>query len=142
MISRTLFLSVGFAITALAGIAAAQAPATPAPPAGFKRTELGRHDISNPNHEEVLARADLSPGVSAPKHTHPGEEVGYVLVGEVTVEIEGAAPVKLKAGDNFFVPANTPHLARNLSKAPASILSTYILEKGKPLATPVAAPAK
>ena len=133
MTSRTLFLSAGFAIAALAGavhLASAQAPA------GFKRTELGRHDISNPNHEEILARADLSPGAVAPKHTHPGEEVAYVLSGEVTIEISGAAPVKLKAGDNFFVPANTVHSARNDSKAPASILSTYILEKGKPLATP------
>jgi quercetin dioxygenase-like cupin family protein len=135
MTSRTLFLSVGFAIAALAGgvhFVSAQAPA------GFKRTELGRHDISNAGHEEVLARADLSPGAAAPKHTHPGEEVGYVLAGEVTVEIAGSAPMKLKAGDNFFVPANTVHAARNDSKAPASILSTYILEKGKPLATPAA----
>src|ERR1700760_21231 len=124
MTSRTLILSFGFAIAALAGAAWAQAPA------GFKRTELGRHDISHEGHEEVLGRADIPAGVAAPKHTHPREEVGYVLAGEVTAGVGGRGAQKLKAGDNFFVPANTPHFARNDSKAPASILSTYILEKG------------
>jgi quercetin dioxygenase-like cupin family protein len=142
MTSRTWILSIGFALAALAGgsayeRASAQAPAvTPVAP-GFKRTELMRHDLSTPGREEVTARADLAPGAASPKHTHPGEEVAYVLEGEVTVEIDGKPATTVKAGTTFFIPPNTPHTARNASKAPAAVVSTYIVEKGKPLATPV-----
>lgn len=114
-------------------IAETKAPAA----AGFKRTELQRHDLSTPNHEAVTARADFEPGAAAPKHTHPGEEVGYLLSGQLVVEIEGKPPQTLKAGDTFFIPAGTVHSARNPDKGPAAVLSTYLVEKGKPLATPV-----
>jgi quercetin dioxygenase-like cupin family protein len=71
-----------------------------------------------------------------PRHTHPGDEIGYVLEGEVTVEFDGKPAAKLKAGDTFFVPAGTVHSAKNASKAAAVVISTYVVEKGKPLATP------
>lgn len=107
---------------------AAQAPA-------FKRTVLQQQDISFPGHEAVTARADIPAGVSAGRHTHPGEEVGYVLEGTVTIEINGATKT-LKAGESFFIPANTVHNATNSTTSPVAIISTYIVEKGKPLATP------
>jgi quercetin dioxygenase-like cupin family protein len=104
---------------------------------GFKRVELERHDIGNPGHEAVLARGEFNAGAAAPKHTHPGEEVGYVLEGQVVLEVEGKPPATLQAGDVFFIPAGTVHSAKNGGANPAKVLSTYILEKGKPLATPV-----
>lgn len=142
MTDRRWTTTVIVAIALLAGTwgmqaASADTPAAPAAPAGFKRTELSRHDISKPNHEAVMARADFQPGAAVPKHTHPGEEVGYVLEGQLVVEIDGKPPLNLKAGDTFFVPANTPHLGKNPGKGPAAVLSTYLVEKGKPLAIPV-----
>ena len=104
---------------------------------GFKRVELQRHDLGTAGHEAVLARGEFNPGAAAPKHTHPGEEVAYVLEGQVVLEIEGKPPATLQAGDVFFVPAGTVHSAKNPGTTPAKILSTYIVEKGKPLATPV-----
>ena len=118
-------------------VAEPAAPAAPAAPAGFKRTELARHDISKPNHEAVTARAEFQPGAAVPKHTHPGEEVGYILEGQLTLEVEGKPAQNLKAGDTFFLPAGTVHAAKNTGKGPAAVLSTYLVEKGKPLATPV-----
>jgi quercetin dioxygenase-like cupin family protein len=106
---------------------------------GFKRVELQKHDISVAGHETVMARGELSPGVATPRHTHPGEEVAYILEGQVTIEVEGKPPMTLKAGDVFFVPAGTVHMAKNSGAAPAKIVSTYIVEKGKPLATPAPA---
>jgi quercetin dioxygenase-like cupin family protein len=103
----------------------------------FRRVELQRHDIGNPGHEAVLARGEISPGASVPRHTHPGEEVAYVLEGPVTLEVDGKPPATLQAGDVFFIPAGTVHSARNAGPNLAKILSTYIVEKGKPLATPV-----
>jgi quercetin dioxygenase-like cupin family protein len=105
--------------------------------AGFRRIELERQDIGNPGHEAVLARAEIDPGASAPRHTHPGEEVAYVLEGPITLEVEGKPPAVLQSGDVFFIPAGTVHGAKNAGPNKAKILSTYILEKGKPLATPV-----
>jgi len=104
---------------------------------GFKRVELQKHDLSVAGHETVQARGDIDPGASVPKHTHPGEEVAYLLEGQVQLEVEGKPSVTLKAGDVFFIPAGQVHAAKNLGKVPVKILSTYIVEKGKPLATPV-----
>jgi quercetin dioxygenase-like cupin family protein len=131
------------AIALLAGIwgtqASAQpkAPAAPAAPVGFKRTELQRHDIGVPNREAVQARGDFEPGTVVGKHTHPGEEVGFILQGELTVDVEGKPTQVLKTGDVFFIPAGTVHAAKNASKAPTVVISTYIVEKGKPLAAMV-----
>jgi quercetin dioxygenase-like cupin family protein len=103
---------------------------------GFKRVELQRHDIGDPGHEAVLARGEINPGAAVPRHSHPGEEVAYVLEGPVTLEVDGKPPVTLQAGDVFFIPAGTVHSAKNAGPNMAKILSTYIVEKGKPLATP------
>jgi quercetin dioxygenase-like cupin family protein len=83
----------------------------------------------------VQTRSEFEPGGSVGKHTHPGEELGYILQGELTLEVEGKPPQTLKAGDAFFIPAGTVHAGKNTSKAPIVVLSTYIVEKGKPLAT-------
>lgn len=137
MTKRGIMSTVIVAIALVAGLWGVQhASAQPPAPAGFKRTELGRHDISQANHEAVTARADFQPGAQVPKHTHPGEEVGYILEGELELTIEGKPPQKLKAGETFFLPANTVHTAKNVGKGTAAVLSTYIVEKGKPLATP------
>ena len=106
-------------------------------PSGFKRVELQRHDLAISGREVVMARGEFNPGAAVPRHTHPGEEVAFVLEGEITVEVEGKPPATVKAGETFFVPAGTVHLARNGGKLPARVISTYVVEKGKPLATPV-----
>jgi quercetin dioxygenase-like cupin family protein len=104
---------------------------------GFKRTELQRHDLSAPGREVVQARADFDPGAAIGKHTHPGEEIGYLLEGTLELQIEGKPPRTLKAGDVFFVPAGTVHAAKNVGSGNAKVLATYVAEKGKPLASMV-----
>jgi quercetin dioxygenase-like cupin family protein len=104
---------------------------------GFKRVELQKHDIATAGHEAVQARGEFNPGAAVPKHTHPGEEVAYVLEGQILLEVQGKPPITLKAGDVFFVPAGQVHAAKNSGTTVAKVLSTYIVEKGKPLATPV-----
>jgi quercetin dioxygenase-like cupin family protein len=112
------------------------AAGAPAMPAGFKRVELQKHDLSAAGHEAITARGEFQAGAAVPRHSHPGEEFGYVLDGEVTLEIDGQPAKTLKAGDSFFIPAGTVHQAKNAGKSAAAVLSTYIIEKGKPLATP------
>ena len=110
-------------------------PAAQAQPSEIKRTDLQRHDLSTPGHEAVQVRVDLAPGVAFGKHTHPGEEIIYVLEGALEYEVEGKPPVTLKAGDVLFIPAGAVHSARNVGNVTGSELATYIVEKGKPLLT-------
>jgi len=131
--TSTMALSIGFAL--LAGTFGMQRASAQVP--GFKRVELQKHDLGTPGREAVVARGEFQPGAAAPRHTHPGEEIGFVLEGEVVVEIDGQPAKTLKAGDTFFIPAGTVHTAKNTGKAAAAVISTYIVEKGKPLATPV-----
>lgn len=100
---------------------------------GVKRTDLQRHDLSLPGREVIQVRVELAPGVAFGKHWHPGEEIVYVLEGSLEYEVEGRAPVTLKAGDVLFVPARTNHAAKNVGKTNGSELATYLVEKGKPL---------
>ncbi|RUT67844.1 cupin domain-containing protein [Flavobacterium cupreum] len=100
---------------------------------GIKRTDLQRYDLSVPGYETVQARIDFDAHTAFGKHSHPGEEVIYVLDGQLEYEVEGQSPVTLKAGEVLFIPAGVVHSARNNSHAKASELATYIVEKGKPV---------
>jgi quercetin dioxygenase-like cupin family protein len=100
---------------------------------GTRRTDLQRHDLSAPGREVIQARVELDPGVTAPKHWHPGEEIIYVLEGSLEYHVEGKPPVTLKAGDVLFIPAGTVHSAKNVGSCNGAELATYVVEKGKPL---------
>lgn len=76
---------------------------------GFKRVELQKQDLSVHDREAVVAAVEFSPGAVAGKHTHPGEELGYVLEGTVLLEVDGKPPVTLKAGDVYFIDAGRIH---------------------------------
>ena len=102
---------------------------------GIKRTDLQRHDLSAPGREVVQVRVDFAPGYVSPKHTHPGEEVIYVIEGTLEYQIGDNPPVRVKAGDVLFVPAGVIHWARNIGEDNGAELATYIVEKGKPLLT-------
>jgi quercetin dioxygenase-like cupin family protein len=123
------------AIVALIAGSILTSPAAQAQQAGVKRTDLQRHDLSIPGHEAVQVRVDLEPGVAFPKHTHPGEEIIYVLGGTMEYQIEGKPPITLKAGDVLFIPAGTIHAAKNAGNDTSSELATYIVDKNKPLLT-------
>ena len=100
---------------------------------GIKRTDLQQHDLSIPGREVVQNRVDISPEAPAFKHLHPGEEIIYVLEGLLEYQVEGKAPVTVKAGEVFFVPAETIHAVKNVGSGDAAELATYVVEKGKPL---------
>jgi quercetin dioxygenase-like cupin family protein len=106
-----------------------------AQPSGIKRVDLQRHDLSAPGREAVQVRVDFAPGAAFPKHSHPGEEIIYVLEGSLEYQIENQPPIALKQGDVLFVPAGTIHAAKNVGSGIASELATYVVEKGKPLLT-------
>ena len=100
---------------------------------GIGRTEVLRHDLGEPGREVIQVRVDFGPGTAFGMHTHPGEEIAYVLEGSLEYQFEGKPSITLKAGDSLFIPAGTPHAARNVGSGNAAELATYLVEKGKPL---------
>jgi len=111
----------------------AQQPAAPAP---IKRTLLQKVDVpGSPNMEAITGIAEIMPSVNIGRHTHPGAETGYVIEGTLTLLVEGKAPVALKPGDSYQVPVSAIHDAKSGENG-AKILAVYIVEKGKPLASP------
>lgn len=100
---------------------------------GIKRTELQRHDISAPSREVIQVQIDFEPGAAFGEHSHPGEEIIYVIEGSLEYMVEGKPNVTLNAGDVLFIPAGTIHAAKNNGKGIGAELATYIVEKGKPV---------
>ena len=100
---------------------------------GVKRTDLLRHDLGVPGREVVQVRVDFAPGAVAAEHSHPGEEIAYVIEGLLEYRFGGKPPVTLKAGEVLFIPAGAIHSAKNVGGGNAAELATYIVEKGKPL---------
>jgi quercetin dioxygenase-like cupin family protein len=140
--ARAILSSLGTLLILTACASSAQAPA-PAPVAGaaapvsaLKREMVGRADVSVPGREAVIARVEVAPGGKAGRHTHPGDEISYVLEGEATLLVDGQPPRKVKAGESFVIPAGVVHDAHNDSKVPIKLVGVYVVEKGKPLASP------
>src|SRR5436190_17193288 len=71
---------------------------------GFTRVMLQDQDLSIAGKHVVQARAEFQPGVASGRHTHPGEEISYVLEGQVEVTIDGKPTVVVKPGETFFIP--------------------------------------
>ena len=117
-------------------LVAALAGAVSAQQTGFTRVMLQDQELSIASHHVVQARAEFQPGVSSGRHTHPGEEISYVLEGQVEVTIDGKPSVVVKPGETFFIPAGAVHEGKNAGTTVAKILGTYVVEKGKPLSTP------
>jgi quercetin dioxygenase-like cupin family protein len=122
-----------FATTLVLSLSLFLKPDTTFAQQGISRTQLQRHNLSAPGYEALQVRIDFDEGTAFGKHTHPGEEVIYVLEGIFVYEVEGQLPLTLKAGDTLFIPAGTAHAARNVGQGKAVELATYIVEKGKPL---------
>jgi len=111
------------------------APAAPAP-GGVQRVLLTKADVSVPGREADAMRAEIAPGASTGRHTHPGDEIDYVIQGQVEITFDGQPPHQLKAGDALVIPMGTVHNAVNTGSAPAVISAVFIVEKGKPLVSP------
>jgi len=100
----------------------------------LKRRVIQRTPSSIPGREIVQVETEIPPGVESGWHVHPGEEVGYIIAGNVEMMVQGRPTVVLHAGDGFLIPPRTPHNARDLGPETGRMLSTYIVEQGQPLA--------
>ncbi len=116
----------------------AQQPAPPAITQGaqnIKRTPLQKFDVPGTTYETVIGIAEIAPSVNVGRHTHFGVESGYLIDGEATLLVDGQPPKELKTGDSYVIPAGAIHDAKSGPKG-AKVIATYVVEKGKPFATP------
>ena len=125
---------LGLAGCALSGPLGAQQASWP-PGAPIKRTPLQKFEVPGTSYETVIAMAEIVPNASIGRHTHFGPESGYVAEGELVLLVEGQPEKPLKTGDSYLVPAGAVHDARAGDKG-VKVIATYVVEKGKPLATP------
>jgi quercetin dioxygenase-like cupin family protein len=129
----------GCAICAVTGFAATEASAQGTPAAttpGVTRKILSQTDGPTAGYVTLLVEAEIEAGTAVGRHTHPGIESAYVLEGGFELPIEGQPTRTLKMGDGFQVPPGTPHAGGKPGASKTRILITYVVEKGKPLATP------
>jgi quercetin dioxygenase-like cupin family protein len=102
---------------------------------GITRTVLQTHDVPGTNYEAVQGIAEIAPNVPFPRHTHPGVEISYILQGTLVLDIQGQPEQIVPAGKTCWIPAGAPH-SGHAGPAGAKILAMWIVEKGKPLASP------
>jgi quercetin dioxygenase-like cupin family protein len=134
MLKKSIVITI--AALAIGGVAYAQGQMAPvAATPGLKRTVVQKFDVPAGDRETVVAVIEIPANTDVARHTHPGPETDYVLEGEVNL-VMGDQPAKTyKAGDSFYIPQGTPHGGKS-GPAGAKLLGTYVVEKGKPLASP------
>ena len=130
-------LCATLATAAWMGPAAAQQspPAATSQTQNIKRIPLQKFDVPGTAYETVIGIAEIAPDVAIGRHTHPGPESGYLIEGGFELLIDGEPPRQLKAGDSYVVPPNTTHDAKT-GAGGAKVIATYVVEKGRPLASP------
>jgi quercetin dioxygenase-like cupin family protein len=125
---------VGMGLAAL--FALSLAPPAGAQPSAVHKTTLQDTPFPPPVYHTVTVKTLVDPGGEVAPHTHPGLEMGYVLDGQATLNVSGQPLRSLGAGDSFTIPPRTVHSVQNTGPGPLTMLSTYVVELGQPIASP------
>ncbi len=131
-----------FVLAAIAALAFLSTQATHAQAPTVKRTVLLQHDTSAPGYEAVLVAVEIPAGGREGRHIHPGTAMIHVLEGAITLDYEGKPTTTYKAGQSFFVDAGKVHEGINKENVTTKAVATFIIPKGQPVTTPVAAATK
>lgn len=102
---------------------------------GVRRSTLQEQRFPAPRFHTITVRVELAKAAKVAPHRHPGIEMAYIVAGEARLAL-GRQVRRLTAGDSFSVPSGAVHALSNVGEHPLIVLSTYVLEVGKPIATP------
>ena len=119
----------GITLLALALPAGAQ-------PSAIHKETLQEQPFPAPIYHTVTIKTVVDHDGLVDLHTHPGVEMAYIAEGHATITLKGQAPLSLGAGQSFSVPADTVHSVRNDGPGALTIVSTYVVDKDKPIASP------
>ena len=115
----------------VAGSPSAQQP----PPSPIKRTILQRADVPGTNLEVIYATVEIAPGFKAGRHAHPGVVIAQVVEGDFWIHLDGQPEKVVRAGESLTLADRAIHNEGSTDK-PVKLNAVYVLEKGKPLASP------
>lgn len=135
MLARILACAVVTLSLVGTGATQSQLPSAATQTSGIKRIPLQKFDVPGTQYETIIGIAEIAPNATIGRHTHPGPESGFLLEGEMVLMIDGQPDRTLRAGESYQVPAGAVHDGRSGPKG-AKVIATYVVEKGKPLATP------
>ena len=137
MMLTKILIGAAFAVLVMADVASAQQQLPPVTlqSATIKRTPLQKFDVPGTNYETVIGMAEIVPNVNIGRHTHPGPESGFMLDGEMVLMVDGQPEKTVKTGESYQIPPGAIHDAKAGAKG-AKVIATYVVEKGKPLASP------
>lgn len=105
----------------------------PVPP---RWTELQRRALADIGREGVEMLIEIPPGASTARHSHPGDDFGYVLAGIIVLRVDGSPPLTVQAGETFFTARGHVHNAQNIGSTTARVVDTYIIDTGRPVVIP------
>jgi quercetin dioxygenase-like cupin family protein len=101
----------------------------------MKRTILERFDVPDSNYESVIMPVEIAPLANTGLHAHPGFDAAYLLDGDLTVLERGQPAKPIRPGQSWHVRPGVVHEVK-AGDGPTKVLAMYVVEKGKPLATP------
>lgn len=119
-------------------LASAQQPAgtaTTPPMAPIKRTILQKADVPGTNLEIIYATVEISAGFKAGRHNHPGVVMAQIIDGDFWLQLDGQPEQVLRVGESLTIPDRAVHNEGAPDK-PVKLNAIYVVEKGKPLASP------
>ena len=71
----------------------------------------------------MLVQFNFEAGVASFSHSHPHEQVGYVVSGEIDFVMEGHVTTRLRAGGSYYVPPNVKH--NIVTQAPSVLIDAF-----------------
>ena len=134
---RKSIVAVCLAVSAIAAVSASVSDAAPAAAPSVQRKVLLQQDLQVPNNQIVLVEVTIPVGGREGRHTHPGAAVVYVQEGALTLDYEGMPTKTYKVGESFYIETGKVHEGINNGNMPVKALASFVVEKGKPLATQV-----
>jgi quercetin dioxygenase-like cupin family protein len=133
---RRAFFAASVVAAAVVG-AFGSVPSDAAPAPAVQRRILLQQDLSIPNYQIVLVEVTIPSGGREGRHTHPGAAVVHVQEGQLTLDHEGIASKTYMPGESFYIAGGKIHEGINNGNARVRALASFVVEKGKPLASQV-----
>jgi quercetin dioxygenase-like cupin family protein len=92
-----------------------------------------------PGKEGLVLLVTYPPGSADEIHRHNAHAFVYVLEGSIVMQLRGAEPVTLKAGETFYEGPDDVHIVgRNASDSePAKFVVVLVKKQGAPAVIPV-----
>ena len=134
MLRKSLW-AVPMAVSAVAMVYASM-PLGAAPAPNVSRRILLTQDLSIPNYQTNMVEVIIPAGGREGRHTHPGSAVVHVLEGSLTLDMEGTASKTYQVGETFYIDTGKVHEGINNGTTRVKALASFVVEKGKPLASP------